>query len=414
MRGLILLVASVPSWACSCVGETDVCAFVGSKAAIFVARVIRDSGEGYGKGPARVAIEEALQNVPAGLKETEIETMAGSSCYYRLEAGERYVIVSSGPRYAISCSPTFLVRGNEYLLEALRRATAGELPSLIGFVSRPDSRHHRVPLPGVMVKAVGEGEERETQTDGLGHYSLHALAPGRYKIEVSKPGYLPDEPVLTPVTTSRGVCVTRDYSLTPAGRVGGTVRDRAGRPLTGVTVQAFEIDQEGERKSDALRIAKTGPDGKYAIQPLPPGGYAIAVNGAKYEDEDIYPPTFFSDGRAVALSEAGVREGIDLVLPPPRKPARLKVTVVDSDGNPFPATSIRWRDMRGRERGRLYLNERTTEPVATLYIGERYIIEVSGYWRAAGRLERWQGSVEISVDSENPSVVVTLRPTGEL
>jgi hypothetical protein len=70
--------------------------------------------------------------------------------------------------------------------------------------------------------------------------------------------------------------------------------------------------------------------------------------------------------------------------------------------------------MRGRERGRLYLNERTTEPVATLYIGERYEIEVSGYWRAAGRPERWQGSVEIYVESENPSVVVTLRPTGEL
>jgi len=415
MRGLILLVAAVPGWACSCVGFTDVCTFVGSKHAIFVARVIRDSGEGFGEGPARVAIEEAFQNVPAGLKEVEIETMAGSGCYSRLRARERYVIISAGPRYRVhGCSPSFPVRGHEYLLEALRRAAAGELPSVVGLAWRSSGGHREERLPGVKVKAVGEGENRETLTDGMGVYALHALAPGRYKIEVSKQGHLPDELVADPVTASRGACVTRDYSLTPAGRVEGTVRDRQGRPLGDVQVQAFSIDERGERRSQPERTGKTGPDGKYAIEPLPPRGYAIAVNGEEYTDDDVYPPTFFSNGRAVRLAEAGVQGGIDLVLPPPRKPARLTVMAVDSDGKPFPATSIRWRDMRGRERGRLYLNERTTEPVATLYIGERYEIEVSGYWRAAGRPERWQGSVEIYVESENPSVVVTLRPTGEL
>jgi hypothetical protein len=277
---------------------------------------------------------------------------------------------------------------------------------------RSSGGHREERLPGVKVKAVGEGEIRETLTDGLGVYSLPALAPGRYQIEVSKQGHLPDELVADPVTASRGACVARDYSLTPAGRVEGTVRDRTGRPLGDVTVQAFPVDERGERRSRPERMAKTGSDGKYAIQPLPPGNYAIAVNGEEYSDEDAYPPTFFSDGQAVALTEAGVRQGIDLVLPPPRRPARLKVIAVDSEGKPFHAASITWRDPTGHERGRLWM-ERTTDPIATLYVGERYEIEVRGYRTVADRFERLAGTVEIAVESENPSVVVTVRPVVE-
>ena len=75
---------------------------------MFVARVLVDSGEGWGTGPAKVVIEEALQNVPPGQREVEIETAAYTSCYYRLKAGERYVIITQGSKYLVAgCSNSF-------------------------------------------------------------------------------------------------------------------------------------------------------------------------------------------------------------------------------------------------------------------------------------------------------------------
>src|SRR5581483_8253516 len=100
-----------------------------------VARALTDSGERWGTGPARVAVEEPLQNVPSGLQETEIQTSAGTSCYFRLRAGERYVIISNGPRYSVGgCSNSFQVRGNEHILEALRDRVKGGPSRLVGTV----------------------------------------------------------------------------------------------------------------------------------------------------------------------------------------------------------------------------------------------------------------------------------------
>ena len=102
---------------------------------IFVADVVSDSGEGWGHGPAKVAIVEPLLNAPEGLKEVTIDTGASTRCYFRLQAGERYVIITSGPRYAVAgCNPSFRLRGNEYILEAMRSRLNGEAPRLVGSV----------------------------------------------------------------------------------------------------------------------------------------------------------------------------------------------------------------------------------------------------------------------------------------
>jgi hypothetical protein len=92
----LLFMTSASSWACFCINTSTPCSRVGGSTAIFVARVLIDSGEGLGTGPAHVAIEEALQNVPPGLREADIDTAALTSCYFRLQAGERYVIISEG------------------------------------------------------------------------------------------------------------------------------------------------------------------------------------------------------------------------------------------------------------------------------------------------------------------------------
>lgn len=92
------------AWACSCVQGGSVCSSAQSDdTVIFVARVLKDSGsERWGTGMARVAIEEAVHNVPPGLKEADIDTSAGTSCYFRLTQGERYVVITSSKgRYSV-------------------------------------------------------------------------------------------------------------------------------------------------------------------------------------------------------------------------------------------------------------------------------------------------------------------------
>src|SRR5260370_29585500 len=113
MRLLILAsLITAPLFACGCRNTASPCSNMSGDTVVFLGRVLVDSGEGVGTGPARVLVEEALFNVPPDLREVEISTSAGTSCYYRLKAGERYVIFAQkqhGPQVRLSvggCSHT--------------------------------------------------------------------------------------------------------------------------------------------------------------------------------------------------------------------------------------------------------------------------------------------------------------------
>ena len=99
MRFLIsALLTTLPVFGCSCLNTASPCTAMGEGTVVFVARVVVDSGDGWGKGPARVVVEEPIWNVSKDLREAEINTAAGTSCYYHLEAGERYVIIAVKPQ----------------------------------------------------------------------------------------------------------------------------------------------------------------------------------------------------------------------------------------------------------------------------------------------------------------------------
>ena len=73
IRGMRLLIATVllsgPLFACSCINTGNECSAAGPSTTVFVARVLVDSGEGWGTGLARVMIEEPLFNVPQDLSD---------------------------------------------------------------------------------------------------------------------------------------------------------------------------------------------------------------------------------------------------------------------------------------------------------------------------------------------------------
>lgn len=167
------------------------------EAVVFVGRVLVDSGEGRGNGPARLRVEERLLNAPAELEEVEVNTAAGTSCYMRLAAGRRYVIFAtrdSGRLLTGSCTSTFLVDANEHILDALRNQSQGGPAMVVGLVwrtlygSRGDG-----PVAGATVTLESGTARYEGVADASGHYEIRGVLPGRYRLDVSKPGFAPDE-----------------------------------------------------------------------------------------------------------------------------------------------------------------------------------------------------------------------------
>jgi len=253
------------------------------------------------------------------------------------------------------------------------------------------------------VTVSAEGSDRKLQTattDGSGHYRFAGLAAGTYRLRVSKQGYVADddfnrennglptshlildkgqpEPGQTEV--SARTCTYRNLAMWPQGTIAGTVRDQKGAPIQGVRVHAFTFDQKNKRESDSLRSEVTKADGSYAIEPLPQGNFAIGVNGKRYYDEEVYPPTFYESGKTVYLTESGSARGIDLVLPPPRIAAQLLVTVLGPDGKPHEGATIRLDDPQGEQRA--FTRDKTNangEIALTVYVGEQYSVRAFHY-----------------------------------
>ncbi|MGC4054041.1 MAG: carboxypeptidase-like regulatory domain-containing protein [Paludibaculum sp.] len=315
-----------------------------------MALVIVDSGEGRGAGPARVTVEEPLWNVPPGLQEVDVDTMAGTSCYRRLKAGERYVVFAqstseSKPRmFMSSCSKTFSVAGNQHILDALRVKAQGGPSRIVGAVSRSGvSNATRRPIPGATVIAWSSSQKFEAITDIEGRYELRALPPGLYQFEVMKPGFLPDEefnnrrsdlpvrsnpgaafgalPEQVAVALDPGSCEVWDLALWPRGRISGTVSFPGGQPVSGVLVQAFELYSQDWRHSKPMRAARTDATGRYEIEPLPGSSYVIAVDPGSVRQLAMFAVVFFtakpgdSNPTEVLVKDNEETTGINVVLP---------------------------------------------------------------------------------------------------
>lgn len=436
MRPLLLaLLAALPAWSCSCVSSQTPCTALDGHAVIFVAEVLVDSGEDLGDGPALVRIVEPLQNVPAGLKEASIETSAGSSCYRRLRAGERYVIITDGPKYSVSgCSPTFRLTGNEHILDAMRDQLHGGGPRLLGSVLTSTGTYtRRGGVPGAIVELT-RGDSRHTATtDGEGRYVIPGLEAGRYRFTVRRDRFVPDEEynnrwsgrmAVNPQTNRiepvkdvpgeieilPGSCVIRNLAMWPAGRIQGTVRRVDGTLAAGIPVQAFPLDGQGKRESSPLQTAITGADGAYRIEPLPAGPYVIGINARPHHDENAYPPALYDGGRSVFLAESGSAGGIELTVGAPRTPARLRVKVLDADASPLPGATVRLDTPEGAQRW--FSRDKTDgsgELAAPVYVGQRYTVTAFHYTHRNKTTRELEGTTSVDVTSPEAAVIVVLQ-----
>ena len=93
---------------------------------------------------------------------------------------------------------------------------------------------------GTYLRRVGQEQGFGAPTDANGLARIRVI-PGGYSVsQIFRPGYAPPE-TTEQVTVAEGETKRIEYTVTPARRVTGIVRDEAGNPLAGVKVQATWI-----------------------------------------------------------------------------------------------------------------------------------------------------------------------------
>jgi hypothetical protein len=118
------------------------------------------------------------------------------------------------------------------------------------------------------------------ETDTYGHFRFGDVAPGAYRLEVSKPGFL--RTVLTLNVSEDKKFMPPLIRLVRCGSISGSVTDFQGRPVVGARVFAmtksdsgpFLKFRSGARGSSAL----ADESGRYRLFNLPPGQFAVAVS----------------------------------------------------------------------------------------------------------------------------------------
>ena len=401
------------AWGCSCVGKPTACTDLKDPWIVFVGRVLTTSEGGY---RARIAIEEPLLNVPSGLR--EIAADSGEPCGFgELKAGETYAIFVYpehrwGGVFRISmCSSTFNVRDRGYLLDALRNQLKGGVPRLVGTIfpqtirSSPEGNG----LAGVTLTlrgtVGGHGVTREATTAAGGHYEFRALAPGRYSVEATKPGYFSEaNPELVVKEKQCGIWYG---SLWPNGTISGTVRGPDGRILRDVEIEAIELDKKGEPRSK-LRSFTTRADGTYTLEKLPEGSYLVGVNAEPGRNENAYPtvtvPAQLGDHQAL--------RNVNLVIPKERPATQVRVQVLWPGGRPYAGIYVRLESQG--DPPRLYGFIQTDLAGGAefeVYLGERYRLTAfdTPYWMENGGSVNFEGSKNFVVRTPAPRVTIQLH-----
>lgn len=258
------------------------------------------------------------------------------------------------------------------------------------------------PIPDAAV-SVGFGGYARGRSDEEGRFDLRVFR-GDVRVSASKTGYVPlprdedwDE---APEGAS---AITRDVVLQPGPRVRGRVRDAAGRPIAGASVQMMGLpvrELEWHPLYQAPR-ALTAGDGTYELIDVVVGeGQRVVAEHPAYVSAQVALP---------GIGPGALVDAPDVVMPAPHTrilravdeqgmPAagvRLWVQALDARGAPIERVSLAWPDERGSDA----VTDRTgiarTPPLpraALRVIGRR-----SGY--AATR-------ATVALDEEAPTLVM--------
>lgn len=159
--------------------------------------------------------------------------------------------------------------------------------------------HTGIPVPSASVRMTTgslRGLAADLETDGRGRFEAPGLPEGEYRIEVTRPNYLPA--TLRLRLTAAGLDTT--VRLIHCAVISGQVIDRQGQPVASATVFAMAKPADGkplQRDFTTGHYARVDKAGNYRLYNLPPGQYLIALSygasSATYGSSGGNPPPSF-------------------------------------------------------------------------------------------------------------------------
>jgi hypothetical protein len=222
-------------------------------------------------------------------------------------------------------------------------------------LSKARIRLHGIDDPAAMILLVSDGD---------GHFRARAVSPGRYRLTVSRAGFVPQEygqkdpgspgaiMTLQPGKKIEGLV----FRLIRCGVISGRVLDEDGEPLSSVIVDASQLRYvDGKRNLSTARRAETNDLGEYRLFGLRPGRYIVSAvypRSSRFADEandygsevegqsyaKIYYPGTTSATDSVAIDVGPGQEVTALQLPMP------KVQVFKVKGNVYSGATQRPED----------------------------------------------------------------------
>ena len=220
----------------------------------------------------------------------------------------------------------------------------GQGLNLSGTVFGPDDE----PLEGVFIGVTRVDGKKQIagfgSTDKNGNYTVQ-LKPGEYIVRFSRAaaGYLEqwsggvstEEDAETILVTDSDV--TLDMVLPRGGSISGAVSNRAGGPLAGITVKAY--DKESNKRKGSATSDETG---LYEIKGLNTGSFTVVASG---EESGYVKQTYAQPVAVVAPKETPL---VNLVL---TEGGGFSGKVIDEKGEPIKGVDVEifepvtWREI---------------------------------------------------------------------
>ena len=160
------------------------------------------------------------------------------------------------------------------------------------------------PLENVTVSIRSAGLLRDVVTDRNGDYELQGVPLGAVSIAVATPFGFGADPKREFEVTDLRACIAADFTLRAESAAHGLVVDQAGRPLSGIMIEAVAAELAGYKPDTVFEPAKTDDDGRFAFDHLPPGAYVFGVNLTKGRYKPPSGPATFLPGTAAAKDAA--------------------------------------------------------------------------------------------------------------
>jgi hypothetical protein len=171
---------------------------------------------------------------------------------------------------------------------------------------------------------------REVMADAGGHFTIGNVPGGRFSISATSPGHvcLPHGAsylggLEVPVAVHETDVLNVRLKLVRTRSISGVVRDRFGMPISSIRVMArpwiLSAGVRGAGPADGRSAARTDSVGRYRLEDLPPGDYAVSVLPAPQPAaSEIYPETFYpsttvpTEARVVSTAGGTDADGVDI------------------------------------------------------------------------------------------------------